>query len=264
MKFNIFLLFLILLPFTIKAQTYKAIYKIEFASNLLNLTHIKKERAILMIDGNTQSTFTTENVYKQDSLKKLIEKGQINAHELMNDKYPRSSFKHFVDKKYETQDMRISNVLVVDNYIYNQKNELNWQLFSDTLKIKNYVCNKATTSNEGRKYTAWYTPEIPISDGPYKFWGLPGLILKIYDSENHYTFTLESFEKYEGKQYDIPFGTIKSFEVSYDEFKQKSQEVTENPRKAFELERNMRITSIDGKSPSLSPSTTKPNFIGRF
>lgn len=123
---------------------------------------------------------------------------------------------------------------------------------------------KATVSHEGREYTAWYTTEIPIADGPYKFWGLPGLILKISDSENHYNFTLESFEKYEGKPYDIPFSTIKSFEISYQEFKRKCIEASNDPIKAIEIERNMKVTSIDGKDPSLSPVVSKPNFIGRF
>jgi len=259
-----FAIIALLLSFIANAQTYKAIYRIEFANNLLNLKSIRKERAILMIEANKQSTFTTVNVYKQDSLNKLIVAGKINPYDLMNKKYPGSQFKHFVQKNYETQDLKAQNVLVVDNYIYNQKNELNWQLHSDTLKIKNYVCNKATVSYEGRDYTAWYTTEIPISDGPYKFWGLPGLILKISDSENHYTFTLDSFEKYEGKSYEIPFSTIKSYEISYQEFKRKCIEVSNDPRKAIEVERNMKITSIDGKEPSLSPTTNKPNFIGRF
>lgn len=49
---------------------------------------------------------------------------------------------------------------------------------------------------------AWFTHEIPISDGPYKFNGLPGLILEISDTENHYNFTLKGVEKLKPK---IPF-----------------------------------------------------------
>ncbi|OUD36901.1 GLPGLI family protein [Flavobacterium sp. FPG59] len=29
--------------------------------------------------------------------------------------------------------------------------------------------------------TAWYTPEIPVSQGPENYWGLPGLILEVND-----------------------------------------------------------------------------------
>ena len=31
--------------------------------------------------------------------------------------------------------------------------------------------------------TAWYTPQIPVSNGPEEFWGLPGLILEIQDGK---------------------------------------------------------------------------------
>ena len=46
-----------------------------------------------------------------------------------------------------------------------------------------------------RKWIAWFTPEIPISDGPYKFCGLPGLILKINDSTNSWNFDVTSIHK---------------------------------------------------------------------
>lgn len=42
------------------------------------------------------------------------------------------------------------------------------------------------------EWTAWFTTELPISDGPYKFHGLPGLILKIYDKTNTYSFDIIS------------------------------------------------------------------------
>lgn len=255
---------LFLFSFIANAQTYKVIYKMDYASNLLNLKNIRKEKTILMIESTKKSTFTSENVYKQDSIGKLVSEGKLSPYDVMNEKYPKTLFKHFITKNYESQDLKAANVLTVSNYVYTQKNELNWQLHPDTLKIKNYVCNKATVSYEGRDYTAWYTTEIPISDGPYKFWGLPGLILKIYDSENHYTFTLESFEKYDEKVYDIPFQRLKTYEVSYEKFKQISKDTAEDPIKALETEQGVKTISIDGKDPASVPIKNKRNYIGRF
>ena len=91
-----------------------------------------------------------------------------------------------------------------------------WELGSETKQIGNYTCFKATLIKEtdatdwrnmrrrrNRKsdkkkdttntkkvseeiempktilVTAWYTPQIPVSDGPSNYWGLPGLILEI-------------------------------------------------------------------------------------
>lgn len=70
-----------------------------------------------------------------------------------------------------------------------------WTILSDTLTINKYLCQKATCHFRGRSYIAWFTMDIPISNGPWKFGGLPGLILKIYDTNNLYTFECVKIEK---------------------------------------------------------------------
>ncbi|MCM1301810.1 MAG: GLPGLI family protein [Bacteroides cellulosilyticus] len=66
--------------------------------------------------------------------------------------------------------------------------------YRQTIEIAGYICHKATTSFRGRTWTAWYTPELPFNEGPYKFGGLPGLILKIEDDKNDYTWLLLSID----------------------------------------------------------------------
>ncbi|NCA86767.1 MAG: GLPGLI family protein [Clostridia bacterium] len=68
--------------------------------------------------------------------------------------------------------------------------QFDWQLSIDTATIAGYLTQKATTKYGGREWVAWFTPEIPYNDGPYKFYGLPGLIVKIYDTKQHYVFEL--------------------------------------------------------------------------
>lgn len=58
-----------------------------------------------------------------------------------------------------------------------------WKIYPEKRNIGNYECTKATTEFRGRKYTAWFTNKIPVDYGPWKFHGLPGLILEIYDEE---------------------------------------------------------------------------------
>ena len=50
-------------------------------------------------------------------------------------------------------------------------------------------CQKALGEFRGRKYIAWFTSDIPLSDGPWKFCGLPGLILAVQDTEAYFVFT---------------------------------------------------------------------------
>lgn len=74
--------------------------------------------------------------------------------------------------------------------------QMKWKLeASKDTEITSYRCKKASTTFAGRRYLAWYTAEIPVGDGPYKFNGLPGLIVKISDIRNEHQFTLTSIKK---------------------------------------------------------------------
>ena len=71
-----------------------------------------------------------------------------------------------------------------------------WTLVNDSVKtVFGYECQLATCHFQGREYKAWYTTEIPYQEGPWKFNGLPGLITEVYDTKNHYHFTLVSVKK---------------------------------------------------------------------
>ncbi len=63
-----------------------------------------------------------------------------------------------------------------------------WEITDESKEIMGYECFKATTDYRGRRWTAWFTPEIPIQDGPWKLCGLPGLILEAGDSHDEYHF----------------------------------------------------------------------------
>ena len=54
-----------------------------------------------------------------------------------------------------------------------------WTMYEDsTITVLGMECKKATTNFRGRYWEVWYTEEIPISQGPWKLCGLPGMILK--------------------------------------------------------------------------------------
>lgn len=79
----------------------------------------------------------------------------------------------------------------------------------DTLRISGHLCNKAHVSYAGRNYIAWYTLDIPIPYGPFKFFGLPGLVIKIEEETGVFVWELMAMKhvhtpiykyKYDGEQ----------------------------------------------------------------
>ena len=64
--------------------------------------------------------------------------------------------------------------------------QFEWELMEAVDTIAGYTCSTAKTSFRGREWTVWFTPEIPLSVGPWKFNGLPGLILKAQDDKLDY------------------------------------------------------------------------------
>jgi GLPGLI family protein len=81
---------------------------------------------------------------------------------------------------------------------------MKWTLSQETQIICEHRCQKATCHWRGRDFVAWFTTEIPIRRGPWKFGGLPGLILKLYDTELLYTFEAIGIEKGNFPIYQYP------------------------------------------------------------
>jgi GLPGLI family protein len=80
---------------------------------------------------------------------------------------------------------------------------INWILFNDKKTIAGYTCYRAEAQVRGRHFTVWYTPQIPISGGPWKLHGLPGFILSGTDKERKVIFEFDSIDIVDGKNLSI-------------------------------------------------------------
>jgi GLPGLI family protein len=69
-----------------------------------------------------------------------------------------------------------------------------WKLTGNTKSFLNYTCQEATCEDNGKKVTAWFTTEIPVSTGPANYAGLPGLILAIEKNDGNQTVTVKSID----------------------------------------------------------------------
>jgi GLPGLI family protein len=82
---------------------------------------------------------------------------------------------------------------------------MEWSIMEDSAKnVCGYECHKATTTFRGRTWEVWYTDDVPVSAGPWKFGGLPGLIMKIHDVDSLYVFEAIAIEKGEFPIWQYP------------------------------------------------------------
>ena len=72
--------------------------------------------------------------------------------------------------------------------------EMEWTMVEDsTANVLGYECILAESNYHGRHWKAWFAPEIPMSFGPWKLHGLPGLILKA-EADGGFSFMATGLE----------------------------------------------------------------------
>jgi GLPGLI family protein len=72
--------------------------------------------------------------------------------------------------------------------------KIDWKIQEDKMKIGIFNCKKAIGNFRGRTFIVWFTEEIPLPYGPWKLYGLPGLILQAEDTEKMFTVNFRSIE----------------------------------------------------------------------
>jgi GLPGLI family protein len=147
--------------------------------------------------GNHVSKYYSYLVFKSDSLAALANKNRkasLLRGGFENDCSP-SWAEYFKDYKKGIFTEYLRGPQYIANHCYSETIPVqNWELSDDTLRVAGYLCQNATCSFRGRNYTAWFTSDIPVSHGPWKFGGLPGLILKVYDEKKEFVFECTGLE----------------------------------------------------------------------
>jgi len=103
-------------------------------------------------------------------------------------------------------------------YIYEEPIPIqNWFITKERKQILSYDCQKAETFFHGRKYEAWFSISIPISNGPWKFGGLPGLILAVSDTQHYYDFECIGIKSLKAKEpiYKYKWKYVKTTRANY-------------------------------------------------
>jgi len=194
---KIFLLFFLLSVLIIDAQYQRFVYEYKFAID--STAKDKTETELMNLDiAPKGSKFYSKDYQELDSLmiayiQKQVKSG-IKDFSLSGMGY-KGEMRYFVEKSYPDYVLSYFNSLLSDEYLVKDTRKQEWKILSDKEKIGNFNAQKAICDFAGRKWTAWFTTDIPIQDGPYKFHGLPGLIIKLEDNTHSHIFELKGVKK---------------------------------------------------------------------
>lgn len=95
----------------------------------------------------------------------------------------------YVVKSFTNNKLRHYDIAGLEKYVYEEPmTQWNWGISDSTTVVLGYECIMAVTDFHGRKWTAWFAPEIPVKNGPWKLDGLNGLILKAESEGGQYSF----------------------------------------------------------------------------
>ncbi|MPS63761.1 GLPGLI family protein [Chryseobacterium sp.] len=191
----------------------------------------KLEKVIMALDiVKNRSIYRDFTAIAQDSILKIqLEQMQkAGVFKDLSKTFKMPKFSEKIVKNYPDMKMqyieRIANGFSPMNIGYNETARFDWKISNEKAKIGAYNAQKATTEFGGKKWTAWFSSELPFQDGPYKFSGLPGLIVKIEDEGKNYSWVLQGNKKVPNWE-----------ELTYmEKISNVGLKVTEMPREKFE------------------------------
>jgi GLPGLI family protein len=198
MKQKITVFFVLFFTAVSYGQTTRFVYETLVNPDSINLVSMKSERTFLDIKGD-HSLFISENKLKRDSLfaslrsemKETHKKDEKDFSKLEGGKnHEPTFFEYFITKTVPDQKVYYYEKAAGKQIYYREDRSIQWETTNIVEKQNGYSAQKAVTEFGGRVWTAWFTKEIPLSDGPYKFSGLPGLIVKLEDDKGDYKFDL--------------------------------------------------------------------------
>lgn len=244
----------------VQAQNTRVIYEYKYVVDSTKKDSLKTTWMYLDItkDGSkyySKRKFDSDSIVLE-SIKKQLAMG--NRSLSISEQRNSGDVEYSVEKTYPDYKIYFNTSIDHDKYRVLEDRKISWKILNDKDKMESYTVQKATADFGGRKWTAWFTTEIPFQDGPYKFSGLPGLILKIEDVTKTHIITMKGIKK---------FTVAKSEEVNSDKvpvfYNRKPLEVT---RKQYDTQyEKYRKDPVQGLREMMNApnSKVKININGR-
>jgi len=181
-------------------------YNMTFVNDTMRKPYVINTEPMLLEIGNKVSLFYSDACSKSDSVNsEIMKRGERtfvcygNISWRLYRGYPNTDTNTLLDK------------IGMERFAVTEKaEEPSWKICSDsTTTLLGYICHLAIARFKGRLWSAWYTDEISMSSGPWLLYGLPGLVLKAYDTERQYTFEADGMRQikdldiyYKGEKYE--------------------------------------------------------------
>lgn len=251
----------LLVGLMLSAQNNRVIYEYKFAPDSTKSDSLKTEWMYLDISKKgskfySKSTFESDSII-QESIRKQMASGMRNIS--VSKQRRGGEINYEVEKSYpEYQTYLVSNI-GNDTYKVVEDRKPDWKISSEKKKLGTFSVQKATADFAGRKWTAWFTTDVPIQDGPYKFSGLPGLIVEVADQTGTHKMELKGLKKIpestteelntQGK--DIPMLRKKPIEVNRQQYvrqlKQYENDPVQGMREILNRPNSKVMINVNGK-----------------
>ncbi|QES89381.1 GLPGLI family protein [Rhizosphaericola mali] len=197
MRFVYITILILLTNYGIFAQkiqfNYRAKYNLKYRLDSTN--HHFSETQFILFFNNEQSYFRSFQRYAWDSVENTTMKNATIQEKMgvMMKYYSDFPYK-IIETPYKNEVTYKENILYAPtrdiHTEYKENFKIHWKIGKENKKIKNFNCTIAECNLFGRHWTAWFSTDYPYPYGPYKFYGLPGLILSIEDDVKDYVFEL--------------------------------------------------------------------------
>jgi len=217
-------------------------YDYKFIPDSTDKANVLKEIMLLDIDKSGSKYYGQEKFIadstSQADLERQLKLSPNNISISRNDKPGMISYK--VTKQYPDFKTHLFTRISNDSYKIEEDKKPEWKTLPEKQKIGEYNAQKATTKYGGREWTAWFSTDLPFQDGPYKFYGLPGLIVKIEDKTGSHSLTLvgnKTIQTTTEKEMNLPQGVQlygmggKDIEINKAQFKKAWKAYKSDPTK---------------------------------
>ena len=176
-------------------------YELKFMPDTLERDKFKTQTMVLRMNTKGISVYQEYGKFRSDSVTAArTRNGKIKLSDTNEAiKYQTKARDNITIAKSwpEKHKILVRELIGLDGTFYytEDKTDFGWEVdFTQTKEIGGYTCHSAKGSYAGRDYQAWFTPEIPISDGPWFFCGLPGLILEVSSLDKEFLYTCMSIQ----------------------------------------------------------------------